>query len=257
MPQLKIAIRLSSLGQPLSQAARTSAEMGAGGVELDALGEPRLLGLSDSGVRQVRKILSDYELQVAAVSFGSTRGYQTEEGLQRRIDATKQTMQVAAQLGCSVVVNQIGTLPNEDEPQYDLLQQVLTDLGNHGHRVGALLAARTGSDKGSDLASFLSRLPAHAVGVDLDPGSLIMNGQSPLEAIDSLGPWITHVHANDGVCDQGRGLEVPLGRGTADFPILVAQLDVQGYHGYYTIERRQSANPIQEIGLAVQYLKAL
>ena len=93
--------------------------------------------------------------------------------------------------------------------------------------------------------------------VNFDPGNLIINGYSPLEAAGVLGPHIVHVHAKDAVRDlaQGRGLEVPLGRGSVDFPALLAVLEEHHYRGYLTIEREQSRQPEEEIGLAVQYLR--
>ncbi len=86
------------------------------------------------------------------------------------------------------------------------------------------LAAQTGAEDGRDLARLLAALPEGAVGVDLDPGALVVNGFSPLEAVEALGPRILHVHARDGVRDlaRKRGLEVPLGRGSVDFPALLA-----------------------------------
>ena len=40
-------------------------------------------------------------------------------------------------------------------PEWDLLVQVLADLGRHGQRVGAVLAAETGSESGADLARLI------------------------------------------------------------------------------------------------------
>jgi sugar phosphate isomerase/epimerase len=95
--------------------------------------------------------------------------------------------------------------------------------------------------------------------VNLDPGNLIINGFSPLEAVDAPGPHIAHVHAKDAVRDlaQGRGLEVALGRGSADFPNVLGALEEHGYRGYFTIERENAADPVREIGFAVQYLRNL
>ncbi len=73
-----------------------------------------------------------------------------------------------------------------------------------------------------------------------------------------LGPHILHVHATDAVRDLGRGrnVEVPLGRGSVDWPALLGTLEQRGYRGYFTIQR-DSANPEMEIGQAVQYLRSL
>ena len=95
--------------------------------------------------------------------------------------------------------------------------------------------------------------------VTLDPGNLIVNGFMPLEAIDTLGSDILHVHAHDGVRDPalGRGLEAMLGRDSADFPALLGALEERGYRGYLSIERRGAADPLGDIALATKYLQNL
>ena len=139
------------------------------------------------------------------------------------------------------------------------MKQVLDDLGRHGQRVGALLAAETGTEDGKELAQLIKAVPNGGIGVNFDPGNLIINGFSPRDALKDLGPSILHVHAKDGVRDlaQGRGLEVPLGRGIADFPNLLGTLEEYNYQGYTTIEREQCQDPVAEISAAVDYLRTL
>ncbi|HQU44548.1 MAG: hypothetical protein B7Z73_15070, partial [Planctomycetia bacterium 21-64-5] len=135
----------------------------------------------------------------------------------------------------------------------------LTDLGTYAQRAGALLAAETGSESAGDLARLLAALPAGTVGVTLNPGALIINGFSPLEAVAALGSQIVYVHAQDGVRDlaQGRGIEVQLGRGAADFPALLGALEEHGYRGDWTVVREKAENPLEEIGQAVSFLQSL
>jgi sugar phosphate isomerase/epimerase len=259
MPALKIAIHLPSLRQPLKQALLTAARLGASAVELDARNEVRPSEFSGTGLRQLRKMLDDLNLRVAALSFITRRGYGDEQDLSRRVDATKEAMQFAYDLGSSVVVNYIGQVPTDAaDPRWGRLIEVLRDLGAHGQRVGATLAARTGGESADDLGRLMSALPEGSLGVDLDPGGLLINGFSPTDVIQQLGSSIIHVHARDGVRDlgRGRGAEVPLGRGEAEFPVLAAMLDQQNYRGYYTLQR-DGASAITEIGQGVQYLKSL
>src|SRR6202008_1626927 len=97
-------------------------------------------------------------------------------------------MKSAHDVRAQVVVNQVGRIPSESTgPQWELLVQALTDLSAYGHHVGALLAAQTGTESGPDLARLLAALPPHGIGVDLDPGNLIVSGFSPLEAVQALG----------------------------------------------------------------------
>ena len=97
------------------------------------------------------------------------------------------------------------------------------------------------------------------LGVDFDPGLLIVNGFSAEQALEVLTPHVLHVRAHDGVRDlaQGRGIEVPLGQGSVDFPAMLARLEQANYRGTITVERREAADPVTEIGNAVAYLRQL
>lgn len=257
MPEIKVGVQLASLRMPFKKALQVAARMGVGAVEIDAR---RDVGtdLGPTGIRQLRKLLEDLNLRVSALGFQTRRGYHVLEDLDARVEATKKAMQLAYALGASVVVNQIGNVPTDtDGTDWQLLVEVLTDLGRHGERTGARLAAETGTESGADLQRLLDELPEGGIGVNFDPGNLIVHGFSPREALADLGHRIAHVHAKDGVRDlaRGRGLEVPLGRGTADWPALIGGLENFDFRGYFTVERETSDNPVAEISQSVQFLR--
>lgn len=259
MPQLRIAIQLRSLKLPFRPALEAAKQLGAEAVEIDARAI-RPQEMSGTGLRQLKKLLDDYELRVAAVGFQTRRGYNVPDDLERRIDATRAAMRFARSLGASIVVNHIGRVPPGAEGRpWELLVEVLTDLGAFGQHVGAMLAAETGSESGPDLRRLLDALPAGSLGVTLNPGNLIVNDFSPLEAATVLGPDVLYVHAKDAVRDlaQGRGMEVPLGRGVADFAALAAALEEHAYRGYWAIERERADDPLHEIRQAIGYLQSL
>ncbi len=257
MPQLPLAVHLPSLRKPLPQALGLAARLGVDAVELDARHQLRPQEMGLTAIRDLRRRLEQNRLKVSALAFPTRRGYNVEDGLDRRVEATRQALELAYRLGAPVVVNYVGQLPEEPEgPQWDLLVEVLTDLGRWGQRCGALLAARTGPDPPERLARLLQTLPEGSLLVDLDPGLLVMHGHSVAEAVEQLGPWIAHVHARDGARDLalGHGVEVPLGRGSVDFELLLGLLGEIDYWGYLTVQRDQAEQPLAEIELALQYL---
>ena len=260
MQSVKIGIQTRSLRQPLRQALVTAAQLGADGVEIDARSELPPAQLSHTGIRQFRKLLDDLRLRVSAVSFPTRRGYDTLEDLERRVLATQAAMRLAHDLGASVVVNRVGSVPDdEQDSRFGRLVEVLRGLGAFGERVGARLAAQTGSECGTVLAKLLAALPDQSVGVDLHPAALIHHGHDPAEALAALGRHVLHVHACDAVHDltRGRAHHVELGRGTADLPNLLGRLEEFNYRGWVTIERHDAADPVGEIGNAVAYLRSL
>ena len=258
MPPLKIGIATARLPMPLKKALVQAAQWGADAVQLDARREITPQQLSETAARQMRKMLDDLGLRVAAVAFPTRRGYETSEGLEARIDATKAAMRMAYELRSPLVVNHVGRVPAAgDTPEWKLLVEVLTDLGAYGHHVGALLAAETGNESGDDLARLLAAIPQGAIGVSLNPGKLVLGGFSPLEAVEALGPVILHVEATDATGDPSghRGEPVPLGEGTADFPALLGALEQAAYRGYFTIEHISTGDPLAEIPAAIRYLR--
>jgi sugar phosphate isomerase/epimerase len=260
MLQLKIGIRLASFGLPFGRALASAAALGADAVEIDAPRDINPLELTQSGIREIRKLLEDRRLRVCVIRFATRYGYEVSDGLDRRIEATKQAMTVAYKLGASVVSNFVGRIPeSEQSPDWPMLIDTLTELGRHGQRVGATLCARTGAERGEDLARLLQALPAASLGVDFDPGTLIVHGHSPREALTSLAPYVLHARARDAMRDisQGRGVETPLGEGSADFPTLLAMLEEHQYRGYLTIECEQTREAEVRIRSAIEYLRRL
>jgi sugar phosphate isomerase/epimerase len=258
--QIKVGIQTASLRQPFKQALLTAARLGADAVEIDARNDLKPAEMSRTAARQVRKMLDDLNLRVCAVGFRTRRGYDNPEDLERRVEATRQTMKMAFDLGAPVVINSIGRVPESSEsPTWNVLLEALSELGRYGQHVGATLAAETGAESGEDLKRLIDALPLGALGVNFDPGNLVINNHSPAEAIRVLAPHVLHVHAKDGVRDlaQGRGVEVPLGRGSVDFPEILSVLEEQQYRGYFTIERDNAQDPEFEIGQAVKYLRAI
>lgn len=235
-----------------------AAQMGVSAIELDARSEIHPSQLSDTGLRQLRKILDDLNLKVSSLRFQTRRGYDHVQDLDRRVEATKAAMQLAYRLQAPVVVNSIGMVPeDETDPRWAGLQQVMDDLGRYGTRVGAFFAAETGSESGETLAKLLGSAEDAFVAVALNPGQLIVNRHSVREAIGALKERIQLVCAVDGVLDlaAGRGISVPLGQGTADFPELIGQLEDVQYRGRYLVGRPGSN--LEEVRQGIQYLRNL
>jgi sugar phosphate isomerase/epimerase len=258
--ELKLAVELASLQQSAMKAFQAASELAVQAVEIDARGDFAPDRFSETGLRQVRKMLEDYRLRVAAVQFPTRRGYYNLNQLDARIEATKRAMKLAYSLGAGVVVNRIGRVPDDDQSaDWKLLVEVLNDLGQYGHHVGAFLVAETGQESGQQLAKLLAALAPGAIGVAFNPGEMIVHGYSPEEACAELGQSILHVHLTDAVQETGwgSGRMVELGRGSADIPALLGTLEEHGYRGYFTVRATGIGNPLDELAQAVQYIRKL
>ena len=258
MTNLRIGIETLSLRQPLKKALHTASALGADGVEIDLRRELPAGDLSQTAVRQVRKLLDDLGLRLASASFPTRRGYEVHQDLERRILATQQAMKLTYDLGARVLVNRVGVVPADAaDGRFDRLIQSLALLGASGERLGVRLAAQ-GPEGGPEFARVLQALSAESIGIDFDPAKLIMDGYAPLETIAEIGSAVIHVHATDAVRDLslGRAVEVELGRGTADVPAILGRLEELNYLGWLVIKRRDTKDPVTEIGNAVAFLRS-
>lgn len=255
---IRLGVQLRSLRLPFRQALQTAGELGADGIEIDLRNELRPEELSQTGIRHLKKILNDNNLKIAAVSFPTRRGYNVLEDLDRRVAATKAAMTTAYHLGAKVLCNHIGGIDEDPDAETNTrLSEVMHDLARHADTCGVTFAAKTGGVDGPLLKAFLDRLPEGALGVDFDPGALIINGFSAEESYQALSRYVVHVRGKDGVKDlaRGRGVEVPLGRGTVDFQMLIALLEEARYRGFITVQREHPENPVQEVADGLAYLR--
>ena len=257
MPGLRIGVQLTGFNLPFKQALHAAASLGVEAVEIDAKYGIKPSDLVGTALRQVRKLLEDLNIRVAAIRYPTRRGYECEEELDRRIAGTKQAMKMAYDLGANVVVNHVGEIPEStDSPTFELLRTVLSDLGTYSQHVGAFLACETGAEPLARLCGLVDSLPDGSAGVTLNPGNLLVNGYD-LAELEKIARHVMLVHAKDGVPDRsrGRGTEVPLGRGLAEFPQIVATLEEFRFAGYFIVEKDNPRNPVDEIGTAVQFLR--
>jgi sugar phosphate isomerase/epimerase len=254
----KIAIQTKCLAQPLKQALHTARRLDADGVQIDLRTELPAAELSDTGRRQLRKILDDLNLRVGSVAFPTRRGYAEPHELDRRIEATIAAMRQASQLGSAVMSITLGALP-EDPSGQTTLREALSMLGAQSHRLGVRLAAQTAGTAPAEVARLIAELPDGTIGVELSPADLIHAGRQPPEFVHTLGRHIEHVLANDATRGLRAGgvADVELGRGSAELPELLGALEEFDYRGWLTVERRNSPRAVEEAESAVRFLRSL
>jgi sugar phosphate isomerase/epimerase len=204
-------------------------------------------------------MLDDLNLRVGSLTFPTRRGYADPTDLDRRMEATVAAMKLASQLKARILVCDLGRIPEAGSPAMENLSEVVMALGGHGNRLGVQIAAQTRFDSFDQVAEFLTALPEGSLFLDLHPAKLMAEGHSPSEFVSALGRYVAHLHAADGVRDfaTGQNLEVELGRGSADFPSLLGQLEEFEYRGWVTVERQQSSKTTDDVANAVKYLRAM
>ncbi len=257
MLKLKTGIRTESFQLPLKSAIQLAGEIGVDGIEVNARTELRPNDLSKTAIRHIKKLLSDQNLKICSVAFLTRRGYGDSDDLERRVEATKAAMRMAYDLGCDHVSNSVSAETGSSENRSTLVE-ALTDIGMFGQRVGARLAIRTGSDDGQTLSELISAVPMASIAVDFDPAELLLNKHSPVEVLKSVGQHVVHFRARDAVHDltAGQSVVVQLGRGSNDWPSLLATLEENHYDGFLTLVP-QNERAVVETQESLEYLQNL
>jgi sugar phosphate isomerase/epimerase len=185
--------------------------LGLRGVELDLRTGATPEQMSQTGIRQIRKWLADEGLVVAAAAFPTRGGYADAERLEARIAATKAALEAAHALGAAVLLNHIGDIPPPAaadapaDPRWQLLVDVLTDLGAWGERVGCTLAAEAGRSSPEDLERVIEAVPEGLA--SLPRGDRLARRARPRSSRrrrDALWSMIAHVHATDAIAARSR-----------------------------------------------------
>jgi sugar phosphate isomerase/epimerase len=255
---MKLGVRLESLGVPARKGLVEARRLGVSGVQVDAAGDLAPDRLSTTGRREFRHLLRGHGLDLAALGCPLRHGFDTPENLQPRIDHVRKVMTLAVELGARAVVVEAGRIPDKpDDPRAALLTESLLALGQHGDRIGALLALETGAESGAILRQFLDRLDTGGLGANYDPANLLMNGLDPLAELPALSGRIAHVHAKDarrgGASRSAQ--EVPLGHGDIDWLQVVGTMSAQDYRGWLTVERESGTNRAADVAGGLAFLR--
>jgi sugar phosphate isomerase/epimerase len=282
MASFKIGVMVDSFGLPIPDGVRKAKDVGADGMQVYVVEGDMAAEALDAGKRAEFKALVESQgLAISAVcgDLGG-HGFQIAAENPEKIRRSKAIVDLAVDLGTSVVTTHIGVVP-EDASCEVYRNQLATckELGAYATEHGVTFAIETGPEPATRLKSFLDDVGSPGIGVNLDPANLIMVlNDDPVAAVYTLRDYIVHTHAKDGVqykpCDpvqvyasfaeggiEGLNIgelfnELPLGEGAVDWDKYLQALTDIGYEGYLTIEREVGGNPEADIRLAVEFLRS-
>ncbi|WP_144554870.1 sugar phosphate isomerase/epimerase [Bacillus sp. X1(2014)] len=283
----KIGVIVDSLRLPLREGLKAAKDMGADGVQIYAVeGEMAPENLSSASRNELKRYIESLGLKISALcgDLGG-HGFQDRQQNRAKIEKSKRILDLAVELGASVVTTHVGIIPEEkDSPIYEAMQMSCEELGAYAKSMNSYFAIETGPETASRLKSFLDSLTTNGVSVNFDPANMVMvTGDDPVEGVKLLRDYIVHTHVKDGIrlkpvdprdvygsFGYGSGTdhekiskmvasgeyfrELPLGKGSVDFPRYFAALQEIRYSGYLTIEREVNTNPVKDISEAIEYI---
>ena len=232
--------------------------------------------IDDGTAAKLRQALDMYHVEVtSAVSGGPGRevydfyqGPQTiglvpREFRDARIAHMKEVSDFARKAGIPAVQTHCGFIPeNPNDPVYTEAVEAIRTVAAYCKKNGQNFRCETGQETPITLVRTIRDVGLDNVGVNFDAANLILYGKAnPLDAVEILGPYIQGVHAKDGLypTDPKRlGVEVAIGEGKVNFPVLIEKLKKLGYKNPLTIEREiRGEKQTADILAAKAYLEKL
>ncbi|AOZ92150.1 sugar phosphate isomerase/epimerase family protein [Paenibacillus crassostreae] len=284
----KIGVIVDSFGVGVMEGLKKAKDVGAEGVQIYAVsGEMDPAELTPTKRKELRSYIEGLGLEISALCGDlAGHGFQDSQANPEKIEKSKRILDLALDLGTSIVTTHIGIVPEDRNSRiYDSMQRACDELGMYANRMNAYFAIETGPETASHLKSFLDTMTTKGVSVNFDPANMVLvTGDDPVQGVITLRDYIVHTHAKDGKrmryvdprdvygCLGYGGMsheeiakmetsgasfeEVPLGEGTVDFPAYFAALQEIRYNGYLTIEREVGSSPEDDIRKAVQFIQA-
>ncbi len=222
---------------------------------------------------KIKELCSYYDVEITALWAGwpgrvvwdfiegpETVGLVPLNTRQERCEIMRQAADFAVLLGVDTIITHVGFVPEWPlDPLYPGLVADLRQIAEYCHERGLLFCFETGQETPVALLRLIEDIGSANLGINYDPANLILYGKgNPIDALDSLGPYIKGVHLKDGCYPtNGRelGAEQVLGQGQVNIAEFLARLLETGYRGPLTIERETTGpQQIEDIEKAKQYL---
>lgn len=163
-------------------------------------------------------------------SIAQTGGVRSDLKWGENLDRAFRVADLAEQTGIHLVTLHGGFLPHEtnDPTRRTMLDRLRTIADIFGQR-GIGIALETGQESAATLAQALYELDRPSVGVNFDPANMILYGMGdPLDAIETLAPWLRQVHIKDAIATKSPGTwgtEVPVGTGSVPWKSFLASVN--------------------------------
>lgn len=206
--------------------------------------------------KEIRKASKEFGIEISSfflvfegqiynrVEGISTVGFIPEKFRTKRFELAKRFSDMVCEIGVKSITSHVGYIPNDPKsPLYLGFVPVIKKFVEYCKKNGQIFCFETGQELPSTLKRTIIDIGGNAY-VNLDPANLILYGMAhPLDAVEIFGEYVKGLHAKDALWpnrDEGLGIEVPIGKGEVNFPLLLSRLKEEGFKGPVTIEREIS-----------------
>ncbi len=226
----RLAVRLNS-SENLRPQLRIIADLGAGSVVLEAIGELAPRELSQTGRREIRSLLRSGDLEIEALALPMRRNISDVDQWEDRQQRLHAAMTLAYELGARTVMIAPG-VASADEKCAAIYHGHLKELANLAEHTGLLLVCESGMESADRLTKTLRELAHPSLALSLDPGRLATTGQNLVQVASEAHDLIHQVYATD---PEFMGLGTGSHGRSVDWESAMDLLEEIGYRGRLTI----------------------
>ncbi|MBA4030964.1 MAG: hypothetical protein C0478_08735 [Planctomyces sp.] len=262
--QLSLPTRLFRL--PIRQSLQAVGDAGVRGVQLDLAREVNGPDWSTTALAELKRFAAEIGLTLQGGWIPLKQPLYEEQGLDTRLGAIRNAIQLAGKLRLGTVCFRPGRLPRIDDEktspaeqkQHALLIEVLTDLARVAEHAGVTLCLIPSGDAPAELKHVSSSISTGRVAIDFDTASFAMNGVPVAESLVALHGHLGHITLRDGVRDfQRGGIETAIGEGSVPWLEVVATLEEMDYRGWLTSMRTQGDDLVGDVLRSVNYFQSI
>ena len=188
MKKRKIGVMIESFRLGVKGGIQKAAALGVDGFQIYCTsGELAPEKMNAKARLDFRKFVADQGLVISALCADFGGGFLNAINNVQAVRRTKACMDLAADLGTSVITSHIGKLPeDEKDEKWRSAAAAISELSLHGDKVGVAFATETGPESAAHLLRFLAQIPGKSAKVNYDPANLCMYGFDPLGGVDVL-----------------------------------------------------------------------
>ena len=266
-------------------AVQKAAEMGFDGIEFTNLSPVPNASLSEqlAYAKEIRRAAAEAGIEVVAYAVGANLYQGSREEDDREVDRLCRQLDVAAELGVSIMRHDVCRSERVGERTVGFLRMLPT-IAENARRVteyAKTLGIRTCSENHGYVAQDADRVEALWSGVAhdnygllIDVGNFACADEDCARAVSRLAPYAIHVHAKD-FCIYPYGESIPTGVkifstrgcnrlagcviGEGNIPVeqCLAILKRAGYDAYLTVEYEGAEDCMSGIARGLANLKAM
>ncbi len=242
-----IGIRVSDLRMDTKRGLRFASDNHFSAVEVAADNqETTPERLSGTGRTHLARLVRGQGMNLASISLDSLGGGISDRAqVDRIITQVDSSLKLAADMAVPVLSHDVGELFGLEQSQHDCAREALAELSARADRVGTIYAVRSRACDPDTVDQLVRMVGSSSVKISLDPGSLLMAGFNPLDAITTYGDKVVLAYVRDatrGTPDRA-GQEIDLGGGQLDLSAYLAVLSACGPVGPKILRREYASNP--------------